>query len=121
MNLKITQTATIPILLVFISGCSGMSSLLDLKSDMDSQQRIVMNQERNFQGVQLAIEKNKLKKGLGGDYIIKKYGEPIARIVEKDKSRVRWAYTQNSFCLSGPRSYLYFDLQDQLIDWQNVQ
>ena len=121
MNLKITQTATICILLVFISGCSGMSSLLELKSDMDSQEMQINIQKKNFQRAWLDIEKNKLTKDSSSDYIIKKYGEPIARITEKDKSRVRWAYTQNSLNLSGPRSYLYFDLKDQLVDWQNIE
>ena len=48
MNLKITQTATICILLVFISGCSGMSGLLDLKSDMPKNTLVaIRNNARN--------------------------------------------------------------------------
>lgn len=109
------------LLLIFFSGCSGMSTLLDLKNEMDAQQSLLKTQKKNFQRVRLAIERNKLKKGLGADYIIGKYGEPVVTIAEKEKDRVRWSYVEDTFSLQGPRAYLYFDSENRLIDWQNLK
>ncbi|MFH1201997.1 MAG: hypothetical protein V1674_03805 [Candidatus Omnitrophota bacterium] len=106
---------------VFLLGCSGTSGLLDLKNEMDGQKKIYNIQKSNFRKVSLAIKSNKLQEGLDAGYIKSKYGEPVTVISGKEKNLSRWVYTEDTFKIGGPRVYLYFSPQDQLVSWQNVE
>lgn len=95
--------------------------LLTLKAQGDEEaakEKETVLHDQVFTNLQNAIVSGKVKKGMSGVEIRKKYGEPLA--VGDSPDGAKWLYKARGHkkWLEVPRVWLYFDKKGNLIRWE---
>lgn len=95
-------------LIVLLSGCSNLRSLMRYSNEQDALQRYVSTQKKQVERLFADIEEGKLVIGTTAKRtIIRHYGEPV--LVKKIENKERLLYRDPMEYFSSPRAYLLFD------------
>lgn len=103
-----------------ISNIDELSTLKAMGSEDKEKDKVLSLEDKNFQKIKTAIQKQELKAGLLSSEVARKWGEPVVAAAEGQ--RQRWVYKEKKGdWFSGAKIYLYFSSRGHLERWQCIK
>jgi hypothetical protein len=88
----------------------GLGTLIEVAKSQKEMQRSYDEETKVFERVQSAVERGEIKKGDSKDDILRKYGEPVVILQDKEKGGEKWVYKPaSSTFFEGVRVKIFFD------------
>jgi len=117
---------TIFYILSGILGCTQFGKRLEtlqmfrsLSRNEEIKQQALNQETKNFLRIKNYIDTNKIKKGTSARVIIKQCGEPVTILAEPGGER--WVYKRRDVAwVGGEKIYLFFDINDTLVNWECI-
>ena len=122
MRIRFLSIISCFLILSSFCGCAKLrraQPLIELGRSDKLKERALKQETENFRIVKTYIESKKIQKNLSKDAALKIFGEPV--IVFSQKSGEKWVYKEaESSWFGGEKIYLFFDKQDNLINWEHT-
>ncbi len=104
----------------WVKSKGGLKSLMQFSTDRDMMEDEYHQETRTYNKAARAVNENGLRRGMSSKDVVKKIGEPIIYLKEKDGAETRWVYKKGTVdYFSSEKVYLFFDNNtNELLRWE---
>ena len=101
---------------------ADLKTLMELGASQADIEKTLREETKIYNGVKSAIDSGAIKKGMAADTMRKKYGEPVISVYDKKRDANKWLYMPaESSHFKGVKMYLYFDKENKLTEWEEIE
>lgn len=101
---------------------ADLKTLMEIGASQADIAKTLQQETKVYNSIKKAIAAGALKAGVAADSIRKKYGGPVVEIYDKKHDANKWLYMPaTSSHFKGEKAYLYFDKENKLKEWEQVE